>query len=361
MLFAAFLFWQRSIAFTPIIVQVYSFRYLIYAGLLLFLVRPEVSYCAVKASKIYALICALSILIEVAVTGSRSGGLLASYQSAGMMMSVGCILWLIDYYREGGLCNIAGALFCVFALATSGKRMFSIIAIGAFVVLFYFSRRKTGQRATVAFIGGLIGLGASLLLLYMFVPAVQELINRFVLMEEGSFTATSGRNLLWDAAWDIFLAHPYTGIGFGCFEDYYQAFYSGNRGSAYLTHNIYYGLLAETGLVGFALFVAMFLWGLVFTWKVWRKTDKSGSRGPAGYLAIYSLAMQLWFVIYGFTGNGIYDANEMFFYISAVGIALSLKWYPVSEGSSTDRQVRIASHRSSHYKQPARMKDGRIA
>ena len=43
------------------------------------------------------------------------------------------------------------------------------------------------------------------------------------------------------------------------------------------------------------------------------------------YLCRYSILMQLWFIIYGFTGNGIYDANESFFYFSSIAIMLTLE------------------------------------
>lgn len=42
---------------------------------------------------------------------------------------------------------------------------------------------------------------------------------------------------------------------------------------------------------------------------------------------LYSIVVQLWFIIYGFSGNGIYDTNVTFLYITAVSIMISTKIY----------------------------------
>jgi len=40
---------------------------------------------------------------------------------------------------------------------------------------------------------------------------------------------------------------------------------------------------------------------------------------------MYSVAMQVWFIVYGFTGNGIYDWPEFFLYITALAMMLSVR------------------------------------
>ena len=135
----------------------------------------------------------------------------------------------------------------------------------------------------------------------------------------------SGRNLLWDAAWVTFKEHPLTGIGFGGFERWYAAFYAGNRGAAYLTHNIYYGMLAETGAVGTFLFCTLFSWGIVSTARTLVAARRLEHGHVSDYVLVVSLALQIWFIAYGFTGNGIYDANEMFFFVIALVMNLSVR------------------------------------
>ena len=41
-------------------------------------------------------------------------------------------------------------------------------------------------------------------------------------------------------------------------------------------------------------------------------------------VSLYAIFVQIWFVIYGYSGNGIYDANEFFFYIMAIAMMIAV-------------------------------------
>jgi O-antigen ligase len=64
---------------------------------------------------------------------------------------------------------------------------------------------------------------------------------------EGGLT---GRTELWRGAWDVFLSHPLLGIGGGAFR-------SVDLESGKVEHNLVLALLAELGIIGFVLFVAI--------------------------------------------------------------------------------------------------------
>ncbi|MDY0339630.1 MAG: O-antigen ligase family protein [Coriobacteriia bacterium] len=322
LIFDAFLFWQLSHAYAPTITQTYGWRFLVFSMFLVFIPRIDVCFTAIKIAKWYSGVAAASIVIMALATGERTGGLVGSYHFGGMMMSVACILFLLDYFQNGGRrVDALGFALALVGLFVSGKRMFALLAVLAFALLYLASTRRAGKRRSWRL--ALLGTGA-VFPLYFTVEPVRELASRLQLFSLDAYAATSGRNLLWEVAIDVFRSHPLTGIGFGNFAVYLGASYSIKGVGEYLAHNIYVGLLAETGVVGFALFVGLMLYSLVFSVSLLRNL-RSAESPISYYVTTYSVAMQLWFIVYGFTGNGIYGWHEFFFYISAVSMAIAVR------------------------------------
>ncbi|MFR8171109.1 MAG: O-antigen ligase family protein [Marvinbryantia sp.] len=263
-------------------------------------------------------------LINIGITGSKSGGLVGDYQAAGMMMSISCILFMIDYFNDKDeKKNLVGILLSVSGLFISGKRMFSLIAIFAFVLIYLLSERENRK---VRFWGALILLIIGAAILYAAMPSARELFLRITELSGNETNMTSGRNVLWEKAIEIFNEHKLYGIGFGGFQTYYENHYNIPGIQAFLTHNIYYGLLSETGIIGFGIYVSLIVYMLCKSFRL-RKKVQSINKYNVTYIYTYSILMQLWFILYGFTGNGIYDANETFFYFSAVAMMLSINQY----------------------------------
>ena len=323
LLFSFFLLWQMvSFAYVATIVWTYVKRYLIFSLMLIFLPKIDLAVCAIKFSKYYAFIVACSIILSTVLTGSKSGGLVGDYQAGGMMMSISCILFLIDYFNDTNQnINIIGILLSLCGLFISGKRMFALIVIFSFVIIYFFSE---GRNKRTKFFGGVILLIVGVIIMYISVPMVRELLVRIATLRGNDTVVTSGRNVLWEKATEIFDKNKLYGIGFGAFQTYFSDHYNISGIQAFLTHNIYYGLLAETGIIGFTLYVFFMLYSIVKSICVWKKI-KQMEEDKIKYLCRYSILMQLWFIIYGFTGNGIYDANESFFYFSSIAIMLTLE------------------------------------
>lgn len=99
-------------------------------------------------------------------------------------------------------------------------------------------------------------------------------------------------------------------LGIGWFQYMY---YDVNQDA---THNIYLQLLCETGIVGFLLFMIPILTVFTNTLKlIYRAYDDNMIK----YLRI-SLYMQTFFLVYGITGNPLYDHNFLFAYFWAVAM-----------------------------------------
>jgi len=244
------------------------------------------------------------------------------YQFGGMMMSIACILFLVDYYHDDGrIIDIVGFALSLTALFMTGKRMFALIVAVSFLWL-YFASVERGKLPRILKLSaaGLGGVGA----LYLTVQPVRELVLRLGLFLLDAGTATSGRSVLWALAVDIFQANRWVGIGFANFVPYSDGISAAPWFGLFHVHNIYLQLLAETGVVGFALMTALFGTAFASSWRLYRLSVRTDDR-VSRYVMISSLALQAWFLLYGFTGNGLYGWQEFFLYTSALAMAISVK------------------------------------
>lgn len=339
LLIALFCAIQTIEAFVPSVAKTYSSRYFIFAALTLFVAKPSVFAICVRFTSDYMNICAVSLIVSSIALGTKTGGLLGNYQAGGMMMSIACMLNIIDYYRsDRGSKYLWLSLLTAAALLVTGKRTFAIIALAGVLVLYAFASRT--KRSLLKVIVVVLLISGVCIAAYEFTDFGKNAFERFALLSSNDeFSAMSGRNLLWDAAWATFKEHPLTGIGFGSFEKWYAAVYAGNRGTAYLTHNIYYGMLAETGIVGTFLFCTLFSWGIVSTARTLVAVRRLDHGHVSDYVLVVSLALQIWFIAYGFTGNGIYDANEMFFYVIALVMNISARHVMRTKGLDSNPVV----------------------
>jgi len=320
--FCVFLGWQVTYAMAPELTLIYLRRFAVFSLLLLFVPNPDACRLAMKASKYYGFLVAISILVVTMVSGTKSGGLVGDYQYGGMMMSIACILFLVDYYHDGGRAtDIVGFVFALTALFMTGKRAFALIVIFSLIWLYLASvERGKWLKLLKLSIAGLGSVGA----LYMTVQPVRELVSRLGLLLLDTGTATSGRNVLWALALDIFQSNPLVGVGFANFVVYSDAISAAPWFGLFHVHNIYLQLLAETGVVGFALMTGLLGTALVCSWWLYRLSLRSEEPVPR-YVMICSVALQAWFIMYGFTGNGLYGWHELFVYISAVAMMISVR------------------------------------
>ena len=320
--FDLYLWGQIGMSYTPVITKVYAVRFVIYCVLLVFVAKPAITYCCIQAMKGYSLVVAVSIIGESVLTGGKAGGLVGDYQSAGMMMSIAAILFLLDLYDEKkDYFNMFGLFLCLCGVLISGKRMFTLIIGISFVLIYGLSRAKGKKKKFYRLMIVMIFAGG---LLFFFVPATHEVINRMKALSGSTQSMTSGRNVLWQVAMEIYREHPLFGIGFGAFKTYFEDHYVFSGIQAFLTHNIYYGLLSETGLIGTTLYVGFMAVSLMEALFCYRRVRLYGTRMQQ-YILNYAIALQIWYILYGFTGNGIYDANESFFYTMAIAMVSSLK------------------------------------
>ncbi len=69
--------------------------------------------------------------------------------------------------------------------------------------------------------------------------------------------SSEGRLRAWGAAWRMALARPLTGVGLNCYVSNYFFYQDWWEGFAKAVHSTWFAALAETGFIGFGIFITM--------------------------------------------------------------------------------------------------------
>lgn len=135
--------------------------------------------------------------------------------------------------------------------------------------------------------------------------------------------STAGRIEAWTTAWHIAIAHPFFGEGFKALRnaDLWNEYY----GTTYLAvrdvHSLYFEVLSEHGLVGFAIYLAI-LTSCLLTLRRVRKRWRE--HAEYGYLSRYAemtqLAMYPYLIAGAFLGVAYFDL-----YFLLVGMSILLQ------------------------------------
>lgn len=324
--FSSFVIWQSLyISYDKSLTRNYALRYYLYSILLLFVPCISIIQLQVKLMKLYSVIAGTSGLVMTVISGRVTGGLFGDNNALGMMMSIAAVLFVVDYYSEKGIINIIGYVFSLICVFISGKRMFALLSLLALLVMLFISNNKEKKSKFIKMV--IIGL-TLLVVAYFVIPQVRNVFERFSQLSSSSdeYSFTSGRSGMWNIAMQIFNGNMIHGIGFANFAVYTGEYYSSISNpwaGKYLTHNIYVGLLSETGIIGFLLIVSFFLVVLVKSIRLLVKAIRMKS--DVCRMMCYSISLQLWAILYGFTGNSLYDPNEFLLYIFAVSMFISCK------------------------------------
>ncbi len=251
-------------------------------------------------------------------------GLTTHYSTLGMYLAIAFILGItcLLNIKIAGFGRVPVMIFTVMtsvAFMLNGKRgpfIFAIIS-ALIVYLFFYSRFSVKTILKWLFYGLLIA-GVAVFAFREF-PALATLLNRFGGGEGSLNDYTSDRiDLLWIPAIKLFWQHPVFGLGWRGFRytfHEYSSMYQMND-----THNIFLQLLCETGIVGFLLVMTAFSTAYYRTAKLlYRLKRKQDSFWAETRLYLcFSLMVQTFFLLYGLTGNPLYDR---IFYLYAIAYA----------------------------------------
>ncbi len=249
-------------------------------------------------------------------------GLTDHYSTNGMYLSVGLgIFGSVLLNDMKSIKNIIGFIVMLAALLLTGKRGPLLFSIVSLVIVYYFFKSDKPKGRLIK-IFGILFLGlVALLIASIWVPQLLNVLNRFF-SESNSGDVTAGRGPLYDLAFKLFKEKPIFGHGWGSYPSYYYE-NLGKYMSVYKyrhAHNIYLQLLCESGIVGFALNILFFLYNLFSTIMLFTQYRKSKKylQQSAGFAMPYCLFIQVFFLLYGMTGNPLYDVAVLFPYYFSI-------------------------------------------
>lgn len=144
-------------------------------------------------------------------------------------------------------------------VVASGSRGSLIILVVCILVYLFFSGYKSTTKAFIIVVSGIL---VFLFYRFYFQNVADELsiIQRLSDMSEGS---DAGRSLLKKQAFQIFLDNPIFGCGDGGFSEQMRVRF----GESLTVHNLYYYVLATTGIMGSIPFAFFILNNIISTYK----------------------------------------------------------------------------------------------
>lgn len=311
----------------------------------LFSWREKTVHTYMKMIRVFCLFFAFSILLEVIapnlilslstiVAPGRSAviqneisrgiysGLTGEKAKAAYAMVVGVCVELAFYIFNNKRIHTKNYLFIAIyvlaAMLTSKRMLCAIIMLEIAIALNLFDFKG---KAVKILLGGAVGLIA-LLIITITIPQTSNIIDRF--MGGVGDTSAGGRLMFWNYCIVMFKNKPFIGYGINtfnkAFSDNVGYVFQGSLWNMY-AHSMYYELLGETGIIGIVLFCAIMIFSLVYSIKLYKYGNMTNVwRG----LLWFSISMQVLFIVYGYSGNVLYDKAQLFTYLSSISMVIAV-------------------------------------
>ena len=250
----------------------------------------------------------------------RDAGIYMDYQYTAQVVSFSTAFTVTKLFSKD--CNVfrelVNLMILILTILITGKRMLFVIPLILVIIIAIMSKdNQKYKKFFILLVIAIIGIGTISLIM----PSALNAIDR--LLDSSGDTSLNSRVYFWEYAMMLWSRNKIFGIGFACFPrhiatagvDLAKYHYI----NAWAAHNIYYQMLAEIGIVGTVVFCSVFVLGIVYTIYIYKKI-KSFNNPQYSRVVLVSLYCQLWFIIYGFTGNPLYLAGQ--FFIEIFGLIL---------------------------------------
>lgn len=271
-------------------------------------------------------------------------GLTYHYSTMGMYMAAGvisCSKPLLAKGEKVKLLDLVLFAAMVVGVILTAKRAHVLFSAMALVFIYWLINRPfTVRQYRQAFMLLLIFTIATVIL-YFTVPQFQTLIGRFLASSDDINDMSSGRvGYYWLSAILLFTEKPLLGYGWRSFRVINTSRFG--MTSANDAHNIYIQLAAETGVVGLAVFLTIFVGSFILAYKAYKMQNKMKRLSTDQQTALaLAMAYQVFFLLYGFTGNPLYDAQCYVPYFLCCTIGYSA-WYRLRHEQKMMMRMKIA-------------------
>jgi hypothetical protein len=245
-------------------------------------------------------------------------GMNALYLATGFLLSMSGVL--ASNNRQMRVWSLIASIAFFGALLLTTKRAHILFSIVAVLIMLTFSFvDKSGKGAVRGFLKACLIVGLSVAVIAIVAPDLfDSVVKRFLVPDsDDAALYTSGRTFLWAEAIEMWKQSPVIGNGWGTFS--YTWTLLGSTFTSIGAHCVPLQLLAEVGLVGLALFIVMMVNFIVCTYRVAKHFGSAKS--PE---SIFPLGIAVFFLLYSFTGNPLYDEQIFFSFFLACYSAIAL-------------------------------------
>lgn len=276
-------------------------------------------------------------------------GISTHYSTSGMFLSIAVILFASECLEEKvatGTFRVIKVLLLIaatVALILTQKRAHLLFVAFSCVLMYFVGcvRGNMGKKLKQTLVA--IIVIALVIVLIFNIPAFSGTIARFLTGDTIDEISSGRVSTLWEPAWKLFVKNVGLGIGWQNFK-WIHIQYQANYGTVNNNvHNIYLQLLCETGILIGTLIIAFLISIYVLTWKYLLRYKKFRCKS-AGYLPmLFSFGYQTFFLMYGLTGNPLYDIQCLFPYILCSG--LTFKYAFAKSNMTISEEVKVREPR----------------
>lgn len=246
-------------------------------------------------------------------------GLTSHFSTNGMYISIAILYFFNNWLNNKNKKNLILFILSVIAMLLVGKRGPLLFCALACLFMYMFSENRKNRFLTVITI--ILSMIFLITILGNYIPSIYNIINRFEsLIAKGDIL--NGRSTLFDLAIDMWKKDIFIGQGWGAYRYNYQVIiYSYGAHSFLDAHNIYLQLLAELGIIGFAFFVLSWIKIMLSSLKSFKLIRKEKLLDYKKQIT-FSILVQIFFLMYGFTGNPLYDVQVYAVYFICIAVSL---------------------------------------
>jgi len=245
-------------------------------------------------------------------------GLTTHYSTIGIYLSISMIFYFYRFLSTNQeksnekKKNFIMFIVSLVLLLTTGKRAVVVFVILACVMTYLIFINKFS-----GFIKLLIASAVVIVVLNITSLIIPEVENSLIrIMEATGDSSFGNRNKLYEKAVDLWEDNMVLGNGWVTYRYYYERFNESWDKSMYDVHNIYLQLLCEIGLIGALFVLSLMLYLLI------KNIQLIHSHREKNIELIFSLTFQLFFLLYGITGNPLYDMQCYLLYFASISIVL---------------------------------------
>lgn len=251
------------------------------------------------------------------INNGYATGLTTHYSVNGIYLAIGTGFATINFCNKKNFSNLGILLIISSSLLLTAKRgplLFCILSL----LICYIIYNKFNIKTIIKFSLLLWGLFFITYIIVKYIPLFSNIVERFTNVGKD---ITGGRQPLYMLAYDMFRNNKLIGNGWGSYKYFANASIIGSiygRDSFMYAHNVYLQVLAETGVLGLCLYIIFCGYNLFNNIKL-----INTSKGNVKYFLMYSLFTQIFFLLYSFSGNALYDFPILIPYFISISLCLS--------------------------------------